>query len=218
MLVRVDGAGYSHDLLTWLTNQRVHVICRKERPPEINRGNLAKIFGELYFLLEYRDQNVDLLYATDDDIGFTLPRNVFVIGTMNTADRSIALVDAAMRRRFAFVSLHPSELPTRDVLRRWLAASERDPGMAALFDELNSRIEDPDFKIGPSYFMRPAVYAPGGLERAWRTAILPLLEEHHYGDGVDVPARYGLDAIRARVARRPPVQTEASGGESADPA
>ncbi len=185
---------------------------------EINRGNLAKIFGELYFLLEYRDQNVDLLYATDDDIGFTLPRNVFVIGTMNTADRSIALVDAAMRRRFAFVSLHPSELPTRDVLRRWLAASERDPGMAALFDELNSRIEDPDFKIGPSYFMRPAVYAPGGLERAWRTAILPLLEEHHYGDGVDVPARYGLDAIRARVARRPPVQTEASGGESADPA
>ena len=99
VLVRVDGAGYSHDLLTWLTNQRVHVICRKERPPEINRGNLAKIFGELYFLLECRDQNVDLLYATDDDIDFTLPRNVFVIGTMNTADRSTALVDAATRRR-----------------------------------------------------------------------------------------------------------------------
>ena len=68
-------------------------------PPEINRGNLAKIFGELYFLLECRDQNVDLLYATDDDIDFTLPRNVFVIGTMNTADRSTALVDAATRRR-----------------------------------------------------------------------------------------------------------------------
>ena len=99
MLVRVDGAGYSHDLRTWLTTQRVHVICRKERPPEINRGNLAKIFGELYFLLECRDQNVDLLYATDDDIDFTLPRNVFVIGTMNTADRSTALVDAATRRR-----------------------------------------------------------------------------------------------------------------------
>lgn len=169
---------------------------------EINRGNLAKIFGELYFLLEYRDQNVDLLYATDDDIGFTLPENVFIIGTMNTADRSIALVDAAMRRRFAFVSLHPSEPPVRDVLRRWLAATGRDPGVADLLDELNSRIDDPDFRIGPSYFMRDAVHADGGLERAWRTAILPLLEEHHYGDGTDVAYRYGLDAIRAQVARK----------------
>ena len=185
---------------------------------EINRGNLAKIFGELYFLLEYRDQNVDMLYATDDDIGFTLPRNVFVIGTMNTADRSIALVDAAMRRRFAFVSLHPSEPPTRDVLRRSLAESERDGSVADLLEEPNRRIEDPDFKIGPSYFMRPAVYAPGGLERAWRTAILPLLEEHHFGDGVDVSARYGLDAIRARVASRAQAQAGTPGGESADPA
>ena len=90
--------------------------------------------------------------------------------------------------------------------------------MADLLDELNRRIEDSDFKIGPSYFMRPAVYAPGGLERTWRTAILPLLEEHHYGDGVDVPARYGLDAIVARVASRAPAQAGTPGGESADPA
>jgi 5-methylcytosine-specific restriction protein B len=171
---------------------------------EINRGNLAKIFGELYFLLEYRSQNVDLLYATDDDIGFTLPENVFIIGTMNTADRSIALVDAAMRRRFAFVPLHPSEAPTKDVLRRWLAANDLDSTVADLLDALNARIEDSDFKIGPSYFMRPAVHEPGGLERAWRTAILPLLEEHHYGDGIDVSARYGLDAIRARLAAQVP--------------
>lgn len=169
---------------------------------EINRGNLAKIFGELYFLLEYRSQNVDLLYATDDDIGFTLPENVFIIGTMNTADRSIALVDAAMRRRFAFVPLHPFEAPTSGVLRRWLAANQLDAAVADLLDELNVRIEDPDFKIGPSYFMRPAVHEPSGLERVWRTAILPLLEEHHYGDGIDVVRRYGLEAIRARVASR----------------
>ena len=187
---------------------------------EINRGNLAKIFGELYFLLEYRSQNVDLLYATDDDSGFTLPENVFIIGTMNTADRSIALVDAAMRRRFAFVSLHPSEPPTSGVLRRWLAARPQlDPGVADLLDELNSRIDDPDFKIGPSYFMRNAVHEPDGLERAWRTAILPLLEEHHYGDGTDVRARYGLDPIRARVAgRAASQQVGSSGGEPADPA
>ncbi|OMG54072.1 hypothetical protein BJN44_11045 [Tessaracoccus sp. ZS01] len=185
---------------------------------EINRGNLAKIFGELYFLLEYRNQNVDLLYATDDDIGFTLPENVFIIGTMNTADRSIALVDAAMRRRFAFVPLHPSEAPTRDVLRRWLAATGRDGGVADLLDELNRRIEDPDFRIGPSYFMRDAVHADGGLERAWRTAILPLLEEHHYGDGMDVRQQYGLEAIRARVAKQSDDAVTSDGDQPADPA
>lgn len=164
---------------------------------EINRGNLAKIFGELYFLLEYRERNVDLLYADDgDEAGFSLPANVFIIGTMNTADRSIALVDAAMRRRFAFLPLHPDEVPTKHVLRRWLAANGLDAEVADLLDALNERIQDVDFKIGPSYFMRPAVYEPGGIERVWRTAILPLLEEHHYGDGTEVAKRYGLDAIR----------------------
>lgn len=167
---------------------------------EINRGNLAKVFGELYFLLEYRDRTVDLLYS--DETGFDLPKNVLLIGTMNTADRSIALVDAAMRRRFSFVALHPSEPPTSHILRRWIAATERDAGVADLHDELNSLIHDTDFKIGPSYFMREAVYEPGGLERVWRTSILPLLEEHHYGDGTDVHARYGLAAIRARVEAR----------------
>lgn len=185
---------------------------------EINRGNLAKIFGELYFLLEYRSQNVDLLYATDDDIGFTLPENVFIIGTMNTADRSIALVDAAMRRRFAFVPLHPSELPARDVLRRWLSATGHEAGVADLLEELNRRIEDDEFKIGPSYFMRDAVHSNGGLERAWRTAILPLLEEHHYGDGVDVRQRYGLEAIRSRVAKQIDDVVTSDGDEPADPA
>jgi 5-methylcytosine-specific restriction protein B len=167
---------------------------------EINRGNLARIFGELYFLLEYRDHAVDLLYARDDEPKFRLPKNVIIIGTMNTADRSIALVDAAMRRRFAFIGLHPSEAPTKNVLRRWLNATDRDEGVADLLDALNARIEDPDFQIGPSYFMRDAIYHPGGLDRVWRTAILPLLEEHHYGQGIDINDRYGYDSIRAAVA------------------
>ena len=81
---------------------------------EINRANLAKVFGELYFLLEYRDSSIDLLYSSGDDLGFTMPQNVFIIGTMNTADRSIALVDTAMRRRFAFKALHPSTEPTKE--------------------------------------------------------------------------------------------------------
>ncbi len=163
---------------------------------EINRGNLAKIFGELYFLLEYRDRTVELLYARDSgEVGFSLPKNVFIIGTMNTADRSIALVDAAMRRRFAFLPLHPSEEPTASMLSKWLEANGHSQEAAVLLGELNDRIDDPDFKIGPSYFMRPAVHKPHGFDRVWRTAILPLLEEHHYGDGVDVVSQYGLEAI-----------------------
>ncbi|TXH28362.1 MAG: AAA family ATPase [Mycobacterium sp.] len=172
---------------------------------EINRGNLAKIFGELYFLLEYRDKTIDLLYSSDDTEPFTLPKNIIILGTMNTADRSIALVDAAMRRRFAFLALHPSEEPTNGILRNWLADKGRPSEVADLLDELNARIDDADFKIGPSYFMRRAIYDGDGrgLERVWRTAILPLLEEHHYGDrAVDVMARYGLSAIEKAVQAR----------------
>ncbi|MEU7305395.1 AAA family ATPase [Streptomyces sp. NPDC007206] len=160
---------------------------------EINRANLAKVFGELYFLLEYRTRSVRLTYSGDD---FALPPNLFVIGTMNTADRSIALVDAAMRRRFAFVELSPRTEPTAGLLARWLRREGRDPEPARLLDALNSRIDDADFAIGPSYLMKPGVYRDGGLERTWRTKILPLLEEHHYGEGLNVAARYGLDALR----------------------
>ncbi|RAJ44772.1 5-methylcytosine-specific restriction protein B [Kitasatospora sp. SolWspMP-SS2h] len=166
---------------------------------EINRANLAKVFGELYFLLEYRNKSVRLTYSGDD---FALPSNLFVIGTMNTADRSIALVDAAMRRRFAFVELSPRIEPTRGLLRRWLTAQDAQDGEPAdLLDALNARIDDPDFRIGPSYLMKKGVYRAGGLDRTWRTKILPLLEEHHYGEGVDIEKRYGLDALRAVVAR-----------------
>ncbi|MCQ9131487.1 DUF4357 domain-containing protein [Streptomyces hilarionis] len=160
---------------------------------EINRANLAKVFGELYFLLEYRNKSVRLTYSGDD---FALPPNLFVIGTMNTADRSIALVDAAMRRRFAFVELSPRTEPTRGLLRRWLAREGKDAEPADLLDALNSRIDEADFRIGPSYLMKKGVYREGGLERTWRTKILPLLEEHHYGEGLDIEKRYGLAALR----------------------
>ncbi|MFI6525360.1 DUF4357 domain-containing protein [Streptomyces uncialis] len=165
---------------------------------EINRANLAKVFGELYFLLEYRKRSVRLTYSGDD---FGLPPNLYVIGTMNTADRSIALVDAAMRRRFAFVELSPRVEPTAGLLTRWLEREGKDPEPARLLDALNMAIDDPDFAIGPSYLMKPGVYREGGLDRTWRTKILPLLEEHHYGEGIDIAARYGLDALRERTRR-----------------
>ena len=87
---------------------------------EINRGNLAKVFGELYFLLEYRDAELRLLYS---DKPFTLPDNLYIIGTMNTADRSIALVDLALRRRFHFVEFHPDKPPVQGGARSLAGAS-----------------------------------------------------------------------------------------------
>jgi 5-methylcytosine-specific restriction protein B len=171
---------------------------------EINRANLAKVFGELYFLLEYRDQSVQLLYSDEGSEDFPLPANLFLIGTMNTADRSIALVDAAMRRRFAFVSLHPDDPHVRDVLRGWLAKHRPGDGDTAprLLEELNRRISNSDFRVGPSYLMRPWIYEEDdGLEQVWDSDLLPLLAEYHAGDGTDVPRRYGLPALRAALAR-----------------
>jgi 5-methylcytosine-specific restriction protein B len=163
---------------------------------EINRANLAKVFGELYFLLEYRDEAVDLLYSSDE--GFNLPRNLYLIGTMNTADRSIALVDSAMRRRFSFVELSPDTEPTRSVLRRWSSAHGLGTVAPDLLERLNERIEDPDFRIGPSYFMTstlPDAHSRERLERIWRTSILPLLQEHHYGEWESVRRRYQLKSL-----------------------
>ena len=117
---------------------------------EINRGNIAKVFGELYFLLEYRDSEISLLYS---DEPFTLPSNIFVIGTMNTADRSIAMLDAAMRRRFAFIELHPERDPVRDVLAGWAATKGLQDDRASLLTRLNTAIADHDAKVGPSFLM-----------------------------------------------------------------
>lgn len=157
---------------------------------EINRGNLAKIFGELYYLLEYRDSEIALLYSEEP---FTLPSNIFFIGTMNTADRSIAMLDAAMRRRFAFVELHPETAPVAGLLGRWTSPEVTDQ-RDLLLDELNRRIVDHDAKIGPSFLMRDL---PGDeLDGVWTYEILPLLAEYHYADGTDIEARYGIGALR----------------------
>ncbi|ROP65595.1 McrB family protein [Curtobacterium sp. ZW137] len=158
---------------------------------EINRGNIAKVFGELYFLLEYRNSEISLLYS---DEPFTLPSNIFVIGTMNTADRSIAMLDAAMRRRFAFIELHPEREPVQNVLSRWAATKGLQDDRADLLMRLNAQIQDHDAKVGPSFLMRDLGVT--GLQDVWRYEILPLLAEHHYGEGVDLEARYGLTTLR----------------------
>lgn len=169
---------------------------------EINRANLAKVFGELYFLLEYRDELISLLYSPEGK--FTLPENIFVIGTMNTVDRSIASVDAAIRRRFAFTELHPSFAPTSGLLRRWLdehrkstLTAEHNLDAPEVLTELNRQIGNHDLAIGPSFLMRPSVYSrPDGLQRTWNAAIAPLLAEYLLASGSSPTLR----SVRAALA------------------
>ena len=116
---------------------------------------------------------------------------------MNTADRSIALMDAAMRRRFAFVELHPDKAPVSEVLGRWLSRNGLDEEPALLLAALNKRIADASMRIGPSYLMpKDGDLSDRRLDEIWRYELLPLLEEAHYGEGRDLHAEFGLEALR----------------------
>ena len=160
---------------------------------EINRGSLAKVFGELYFLLEYRDSEMTLQYSDDP---FSLPSNLYIIGTMNTADRSIALVDLALRRRFYFVEFHPDDEPVKGVLRRWLAenAPEDLEWLADVVERVNELLEaDRHAAIGPSYFMKLAL-DEAAVERIWKHSVLPYIEERRFG-GEEMAEEFDLDRL-----------------------
>ena len=150
---------------------------------EINRGNLAKIFGELYFLLEYREEKIRIQYQQDDEDDFSLPENLYIIGTMNTADRSIALVDLALRRRFYFIEFHPDQEPIKSVLRKWL--SKNAPALkwvAKMVELANKQLEDDRHAaIGPSYFMKDDLEEPM-VERIWQHSVRPYVEERLFGE------------------------------------
>ena len=159
---------------------------------EINRGNVAKVLGELYFLLEYRDQAVSLQYSHEP---FELPKNLWLIGTMNTADRTIALIDAALRRRFFFVPFFPDEEPIEGLLERWLDRHRSSPQwVASVVDRANEMLSDRHMSIGPSYFMRPDLDEEW-VELIWRHQIIPYLEEHFFGEP-DRVRDFDLDRLK----------------------
>ncbi|MEV6830410.1 AAA family ATPase [Amycolatopsis sp. NPDC051102] len=169
---------------------------------EINRANLPKVFGELYFSLEYRDQPISLLYSPESN--FTLPQNFYILGTMNTADRSVALLDAAIRRRFAFVELHPSKPPADGILGAWIAnlddAHRFNRDAPAVLDFLNKKLNNRELSIGPSYLMRPEIYSRAdGLDEVWETSILPLLAEYHHGASLRVLRGFELAELRSEM-------------------
>ncbi len=146
---------------------------------EINRGNLAKVFGELYFLLEYRKEEIQLQYSDDR---FALPPNLWIIGTMNTADRSIALVDLALRRRFHFIPFFPDAAPVQGLLRRWLQRHRKEMvWVADLVDRANELLENRHAAIGPSYFLDRDLDEEK-LRLVWEHSILPYVAEQLFGE------------------------------------
>ena len=165
---------------------------------EINRGNLAKVFGELYFLLEYRDSEMDLQYSNQGE-KFSLPENLYIIGTMNTADRSIAMVDLALRRRFYFVEFHPDDDPVKSVLRKWLLDKAPDmEWVADVIERANDHLrEDRHAAIGPSYFMKDGLNNDM-VVRIWKHSVLPYIEERLYGQQEEVD-KFKLDSLKAEL-------------------
>lgn len=173
---------------------------------EINRGNLPRIFGELLYLLEYRGQEIELPYSRRL---FRLPPNLTVLGTMNAADRSVALIDRALRRRFSFLEMPPDAA----VLKQWLATHDVADSFAArvvaLFERLNDRLSadlGPASRLGHSYFMVPGL-DEAKLRVVWRHHVQPLLEECFAGqparlEACDLDTLLGGSAKRARAGER----------------
>ncbi len=154
---------------------------------EINRANLPRVLGELLFLFEYRDEEISTLYRPEK--GFSLPANIQFIATMNTADRSIALIDAALRRRFDFVPLVPNDGPMKGLLDRWLKAQHQAPWVGELVSmvnqELATALNGPHLQLGPSYFMKPDLDTKL-LRRIWEYNIEPFIEDQFFGDSAQI--------------------------------
>ncbi len=140
---------------------------------EINRANLARVFGELMYLLEYRDREVPLAGGGT----LRIPENVRVIGTMNTADRSIALVDHALRRRFAFLALYPNYDVLRDFHRRENTGYPVE-GLIQVLTRLNNAIDDRHYHVGITFFLRKALATE--IADIWRMEIEPYLDEYFF--------------------------------------
>ncbi len=150
---------------------------------EINRANLPKVLGELLYLLEYRGESVRTLYRPED--AFELPQDLWFIGTMNTADRSIALIDAALRRRFHFVPFFPNQGPMKGLLVDWLKKHGEPSWVGELVAQVNDELElalaGPHLQIGPSHFMKPGLDVDA-VRRIWQYNIEPFVEDQFFGD------------------------------------
>lgn len=171
---------------------------------EVNRGNIPSIFGELLYALEYRGQPVATAYSVNGDASITVPENLSIIGTMNTADRSIAVIDYALRRRFVFITVPATDRPlvghTGYVNEQHRAAALRL--FAVVHDALGGSLAG--IQVGPSYYLpsgKAADLDEGLRELSSRFVyeVLPLLGEYVLegelddGDFAGLTAALGVD-------------------------
>jgi 5-methylcytosine-specific restriction protein B len=140
---------------------------------EINRANLSQVFGELMYLLDDRDRTVKLASGEE----FRIPINVRIIGTMNTADRSIALVDNALRRRFAFIPVYPNY----EVLRQYHHREETGfpvDKLTRILEDVNRAINNKHYELGISFFLTKTLAED--IQDIWQMEIEPYLEEYFF--------------------------------------
>ena len=158
---------------------------------EINRANLSKVIGELFYLLEKRGRKIRLQYSDEE---FELPENLKIIGTMNTADRSIALFDTALRRRFHFYEFYPDSPPIAGLLKRWLGKNNPDLiHVSDLVDFANKKINNRDQVIGPSHFMKKDL-TQEKVEFIWKRSVIPYVETIYFDDHSEVN-RFSYETI-----------------------
>lgn len=199
---------------------------------EVNRGNIPSIFGELLYALEYRGQPVATAYSVDGDASITIPESLSIIGTMNTADRSIAVIDYALRRRFVFITVPATDRPitthTGYVDERHRSAAQRL--FTAVHEALGGSLSG--IQVGPSYYLPSgnAADLDGGLRELssrFVYEVLPLLGEYvlegelddadlttlttTFGIDLDTPARDQVAALHlALVGQTAPTASPAS--------
>lgn len=199
---------------------------------EVNRGNIPSIFGELLYALEYRGQPVATAYSVDGDASITIPESLSIIGTMNTADRSIAVIDYALRRRFVFITVPATDRPitthTGYVDERHRSAAQRL--FTAVHEALGGSLAG--IQVGPSYYLPSgnAADLDGGLRELssrFVYEVLPLLGEYvlegelddadlttlttTFGIDLDTPARDQVAALHlALVGQTAPTASPAS--------
>ena len=188
-------------------------FCKKaeedeERPyyfviDEINRGNLSKIFGELFMLIENDKRGLSLRLPDADEL-FSIPGNVFIIGMMNTADRSLAMIDYALRRRFAFVELTPGFATAGFGKYADSLNNDRFNRLIAAVETLNNEISRDDslgkgFRIGHSYFCGlNSETVDEQLPLIVEYELIPLIEEYWFDD----PAKAEAESENLRAAIR----------------
>ena len=150
---------------------------------EINRGNIARIFGELIYLLEYREKDISLTYSPKEK--FKIPSNLYIIGTMNTADRSIGSIDYALRRRFTWFEFSADKEILEKFLMKNGTTSKQTKQICDLMEQVNAEIEDSvvgkDCQIGQTYFMKKDM-TEEKMKKIFNRKILPLLKEYYFAD------------------------------------